>query len=118
MEWQELKAFALELGLPEVVETVSWGEPCLKAHGKNWVWISPSEKCPVFKVPFDEREMLLELRADVFFITDHYRNHRLVLMRADRFDAQWARANLIRVWREQAPKRFLNQWDDKQGAAR
>ncbi len=32
--WQELRDFALSLGLPEVVETTSWGQPCLKAHGK------------------------------------------------------------------------------------
>lgn len=113
MNWEELKAFALSLDLPEVVETTAWGEPCLKAHGKMWVWWSPSADCPVFKVPFEERDMLLEVRPDTFHLTDHYRNHRLVLMRAGKFDAEWARANLIRVWREQAPKRFLKRWDSE-----
>ena len=110
--WSELRDFALSLGLPEVVETTSWGEPCLKAFGKNWTWWSPSEKCPVFKVDFDERDFLTEHRGDVFFVTDHYRNHRLVLMRVGRFDPHWARENLVRVWRAQAPKRFLKQWDE------
>ena len=115
-DWPTLRDFALSLGLPEVVETTSWGEPCLKAFGKNWTWWSPSERCPVFKVDFDERDFLLDMRADTFFLTDHYRNHRLVLMRAGAvFDADWARANLTRVWRAQAPKRFLKQWDIEQG---
>ena len=111
--WPDLRAFALGLGLPEVTETTSWGEPCLKAFGTNWTWWSPSEKCPVFKVDFDEREFLLEHRAETFFITDHYRNHRLVLMHAAGFDPAWAEANLRRTWRAQAPKRFLKRWDEE-----
>ena len=111
MTWEKLRDFALALNLPEVIETTAWGNPCLKAHGKLWVWMSPSEHAPVFKVPFEEREMLLEIRSNTFFVTDHYRNHRLVLMRAERFDAEWARGNLIKVWRNQAPKRFLKAWD-------
>ncbi len=112
--WTDLRDFALTLGLPEVVETTAWGEPCLKAFGKMWTWWSPSEKCPVFKVDFDEREFLLEHRSDAFFITPHYRNHRLVLLRAERFDPDWARENLHRVWRAQAPKRFLKTFDEQQ----
>lgn len=112
--WPELRDFAISLNLPNVVEATSWGEPCLKAHGKMWTWWSPSAKCPVFKVDFDEREFLLEHRADTFFLTDHYRNHRLVLMRPAAFDGPWAKDNLMRVWRAQAPKRFLKQWDAEQ----
>ena len=109
--WPDLRDFALSLGLPQVTEATSWGEPSLKAHGKLWTWWSPSEKCPVFKVDFDEREFLLEHRSDLFFVTPHYRGHRLVLMRPDKFDPDWTEANLRRVWRDQAPKRFLKQFD-------
>lgn len=115
--WEQLRDFALSLDLPEIVETTSWGEPCLKAFGKNWTWWSPSAQCPVFKVEFDERDFLLEHRADTFFLTDHYRAHRLVLMRPDRFDAPWAHGNLYRVWRAQAPKRFLKTWDAQGGGS-
>ena len=111
IDWPVLKALALSLDLPEIIESTSWGQPNLKAFGKLWVWWSPHEDCPVFKVDFDEREHLLEHRADTFFITPHYRNHRLVLMRVHAFDADWARDNLQRVWRTQAPKRFLKNWD-------
>jgi hypothetical protein len=112
-DWQALKTFALALGLPQVIEATSWNNPCLKAHGKLWTWWSPSEQCPVFKVDFDERDFLLEHRPETFFVTPHYRNHRLVLMHADHFDAAWIEANLRRVWRDQAPKRFLKTWDER-----
>lgn len=115
LDWDSLKAVALGLDLPGVEETTSWGEPCLKAHGKLWVWWSPSEDAPVFKVPFEEREFLVEAEPDRFFFTAHYRRHPLVLMRPEKLDLDWVRANLVRVWRAQAPKRLLTAFDAAQG---
>ena len=109
--YESVKELALSLELPGVTEAVSWGQPCLKAHGKLWVFWSPSENAPVFKVPFEEREMLVETAPDVFFFTDHYKNHKLVLVYPDKLDPDWARANLVRVWREMAPKRLLKAYD-------
>jgi hypothetical protein len=116
--WPRLKAMALRLGLPAVEETTSWGEPTLKAHGKLWVWWSPHEDAPVFKVPFEEREMLLEADPDTFFVTPHYKSHPLVLVRPQKLDLAWAKANLIRVWRAQAPKRLLKAYDEAQQRAK
>ncbi len=110
-DWERLKKMALGLGLPGVVETVSWDQPTLKAHGKLWVWWSPHEDAPVFKVPVEEREMLVAADPDRFFVTAHYRSHPLVLVRPEKLDLEWAKANLIRVWRAQAPKRLLKAYD-------
>jgi hypothetical protein len=106
-DWDRLKALALSLGLPGVEETASWGQPTLKAHGKLWVWWSPHEDAPVFKVSFEEREVLVEAEPETFFFTPHYRSHPLVLVRPEKLDPDWAKANLVRVWRAQAPKRVL-----------
>jgi hypothetical protein len=111
-DWDHLKAMALGLDLPGIEESTSWGEPCLKAHGKLWVWWSPSEDAPVFKVSFEEREILVEAEPERFFFTAHYRNHPLVLVRPETLQLDWARANLIRVWRTQAPKRVLKSYDN------
>jgi hypothetical protein len=110
-DWHRLRTMALGLDLPGVEEATSWGHPCLKAHGKLWTWWSPSEDAPVFKVSMEEREVLLEAEPERFFITPHYRSHALVLMRPAQLDLDWAKANLIRVWRAQAPKRFLREFD-------
>jgi hypothetical protein len=69
----------------------------------------------VFKVTREEREVLLEAEPHRFFLTDHYRSHPLVLMRPAAFDPDWARANLAKVWRAQAPRRFLKAWDARPG---
>lgn len=111
--WDDLRAFALALDLPKVEDSISWGNPGLKAHGKLWTWWSPQDyaDAPVFKVAPEERDFLMEAAPEIFFITDHHRPYGLVLMRPDRFDADWARSNLFKVWRQQAPKRFLKDWD-------
>ena len=102
---------ALGLGLPGVEETTSYGQPTLKAHGKLWVWWSPHEDAPVFKVPIEEREVLVESDPETFFFTPHYRDYPLVLVRPEKLDLDWAKANLIKVWRAQAPKRLLKAYD-------
>ena len=114
IDWERLKALALGLDLPGVEETTSWGQPTLKAHGKNWVWWSPHEDAPVFKMPREEREMLIEADPETFFVTPHYQSHGLILVRPEKLDPEWAKANLIRVWRAQAPKRVLKAYDAAQ----
>lgn len=111
LTYETLRDLALSLGLPGVTEAVSWGQPCLKAHGKLWFFWSPTENAPVFKVPFEERDMLVESDPETYFFTPHYQNHKLVLARPERVDPGWAKANLVRVWREQAPKRLLKAYD-------
>jgi hypothetical protein len=110
-DWERLRKIALGLGLPGIEETTSWGEPTLKAHGKLWVWWSPHEDAPVFKVAIEEREMLIEAEPQTFYCTPHYKDHPLVLVRPEKLDPAWAKANLMRVWRAQAPKRLLKELD-------
>jgi hypothetical protein len=86
--WPKLRALALSLDLPGITETTSWGQPCLKAHGKLWAWWSPHEDAPVFKISIEEREMLIEAEPETFFVTPHYAGHRLILGRPARCDPE------------------------------
>jgi hypothetical protein len=113
--WESLRAFALSLGLPHVEDAISWGNPNLKAHGKMWVWWSPTEQAPVFKVAFEEREFLCEVEPETFFFTAHYKPHGLLLVRPERLEEDWARDRLLRTWREMAPKKVLKAWDEANG---
>ena len=86
-------------------------EVAFKVNGKAMLFWNPTHDCPVFKVPFEERDHLIEMDPDTFFTTDHHRPHRLVLARPDRLDIEWARENLTRVWRAQAKKAVVKAWD-------
>jgi len=109
--YPELRDLALSLNLPEVTEAIPWGNPCLKAHGKMWCWWSPYVDAAVFRASRDEREMLLAADPDTFTLHPHYAAHNLILVRAGRIDPDWARARLLRDWRDAAPKRWLKAWD-------
>ncbi len=111
VDWQRVRDLAFALGLPGIEETTSLKQPTLKVHGKLWVWWSPYEDALVFKVPVEEREILIEVEPEAFFVTDHYRGHPMVLVRPDKLDLAWARHNLVRAWRELAPKRVLKEFD-------
>jgi hypothetical protein len=117
-DWDRLRKMALGLRLPGVEEATSLGQPTLKAHGKLWVWWSPHEDAVVFKVPFEERDVLVEAEPSVFFVTAHYKGHPMVLVRPEKLDLEWAKANLVRVWRAQAPKRVLKAYDEARQRAK
>lgn len=113
MDREALFALAKSLGLEGITEAVSWGQPTLKAFGKIWFYWNPKEDAPVFKVAsLDERDMLIEAAPDIFFTTDHHRPYALVLARPAKLDPQWARENLMRVWKAQAPRRILKRWEE------
>lgn len=113
--WPALRDFALGLGLPEVIETTAWGNPCLKAHGKMWVWWSPYMDAACFKGSIEEREALHEADPDTFLLHPHYANHGILLVAAGRIDPGWAEARLHSTWRAAAPKRWLKAWDAARG---
>jgi hypothetical protein len=116
-DWPALKAFALGLELPMITVDHPWGHEVLKAHGKLWCYWAAYEDAAVFKADHDEREALMHADPQTFFLHPHYAPHRLVLVRAGRIDPDWARARLIRQWRDAAPKRWLKAWDTAQGTA-
>lgn len=113
--WDSLRAFALALGLPQVTDAVSWGQPNLKAHGRMWVWWSPTEQVACFKMTGRAaRDFYLEADPQTFFVTPHYAPHPLLLVRAGRLDPDWARQTLIASWRSMAPKKLLAAFDAAQ----
>lgn len=113
--YDDLRKLALSLDLPEVADGTAWGHPCLRAHGKMWVWWSPLVDAAVFFCDFEEREMLLAADPETFTLHPHYAPHRYVLVRAGRVDPDWARVRLARRWRELAPRRWLKAWDAARG---
>jgi hypothetical protein len=99
------------LALPETAETTSWDARSFKVNGKVILFWNPTHDCPVFKVPIEERDFLIEADPATFFTTDHHRPWPLVLARPARLDPGWAHANIERVWRALAKKRTVKAHD-------
>ena len=115
--WDDLRALALSLDLPQVTVAYPWGHEVLKAHGRMWCYWGKMADGAVFKADVDEREMLLAADPETFFQHPHFTPHGLILARAGRLDPGWARARLVRQWRDAAPKRWLKEWDKVQAGA-
>ena len=52
---------AMVLALPETEETTSWDARSFKVNGKVILYWNPTYDCPVFKVPVEERDFLIEV---------------------------------------------------------
>lgn len=92
---------------PGVELSSSYGRPSLKVKGKFFTWVKEDgDSIVIGGVDFDERDMLMETQGDIFYITDHYRNSRYVLMRVSRADPSTVEAFLRRRWFEIVPKKL------------
>jgi hypothetical protein len=95
------------LGWPGVERSTSYGRPSLKVLGRFFTWVKEDGDSIVLGgIDFDERDMLMETQGDVFYITDHYRNSRAVLMRLSKADPAAIEAFLRRRWFAVAPKKL------------
>ena len=95
------------LGWPGVQLSTSYGRPSLKVNGKFFTWLKEDgDSITVGGVDFDERDMLMESQGDVFYITDHYRNSRYVLIRLSKADPATVETFLRRRWFDIAPKKL------------
>ena len=73
------------LGLPDVEESTAYGFPALKVHGKLLACMPAHRSAEpgsiVVRVDFDDRDELLAIAPDVYYVTDHYADYSGVLVR-------------------------------------
>ncbi|WMT89498.1 MmcQ/YjbR family DNA-binding protein [Pelagibacterium sp. H642] len=105
MTWEELVALALSF--PGVVESTSYGTPAIKLGTKFLLRLREPDIIALQRPSMDERDMLLEVEADLFFITDHYRDYPYVLVRLDNLAPDHFRSLFETIWREKATKAQL-----------
>ncbi|MBN8956032.1 MAG: MmcQ/YjbR family DNA-binding protein [Rhizobiales bacterium] len=104
----------MALAWPGVEDSRSYGTLSLKVKGKFLTRLREDGDSLVLKgVPFEEREMLMAAHPDVFYITDHYRDWPMVLVRLSKAPAPVVKALLLRSWRETAPKKLVAELDGR-----
>jgi hypothetical protein len=107
--WEDVRA--LGLALPGVVEETSYGTPALKVSGKLLARLKEDGETLALRVAFEERQALVGSRPDVFFVTPHYENYPMVLVRLAAVDLAELRELLEGAWLERAPKRVAAAWE-------
>jgi len=83
------------LALPEVEEGTMYGSPALKVHGRLLTCLAIHKSAEpaslVVRTDFDERAALLAEEPETYYLTDHYVNHPVVLVRLSRIRADQLR---------------------------
>jgi hypothetical protein len=110
MTFDDLRKIAL--AWPEVEDGTSYGTSALKVRKKMLVRLKEDGDSLVMPgVPSDKRDMLLETQPTVFYLTDHYRDYPIVLIRLSKAKRTTVEPFLRRRWRELASKKAVREFD-------
>jgi len=75
-------------GLPGVEESTTYGAPSLKLHGRLLTCPALNKSAELnslaVSIDFDQREALISEAPDTYYVTDHYVNYPIVLVRLSR----------------------------------
>ena len=106
--------------LPGAEDSTSYGTPALKVRGKLFARLHQDGNCFVLRSSVLDRQILLQIDPEVFFITEHYRGYPWVLVRFSAVQRAMLPDLLERAWRMVAPKTLIekhDQADDGKSAA-
>src|SRR5574341_1663372 len=101
------------LTLPDVEEGTTYGSPALKVRGQMFACIaihrSAERNTLAVRIDFDQRDRMIADAPDTFYLTDHYVNHPVVLVRLSRVHPDALRELLTAGWKFVAERRQRRQ---------
>jgi len=109
MNFDDVRKMAAEL--PGAEEGTSYGTPAFKVRKALFARLREDGDSLVLKRNIFERAYLMEAHPDVFYITDHYRDYPLVLMRLSAATPGQLREGLEESWRIAAPRTLVARMD-------
>jgi hypothetical protein len=99
----------IALALPQVEEGTTYGSPALKIRGKLLACIpihrSAESESLAVRIDFPQREELLATHPDVYYLTDHYVNYPVVLVRLSQIRRDVLEDLLAQAWQFVAAKK-------------
>lgn len=100
----------IALALPGAEASTSYGTPSVKIRGKILSrWRTEAEGALAIRCDFLDRQILLQTQPDVFFLTDHYVNYPMVLMRLEKTSRDVLIDVVERAWRLVAPAKLVRE---------
>jgi hypothetical protein len=112
------RVLAIALALPGVEECTTYGTPGLKVKGKILSRLrTEAEGALALRCDFIDREILLRAAPRTFFVTDHYRDYPMVLVRLNKVRLRELPALIERAWRTVAPAKLVADYDARRTSA-
>ncbi len=98
----------IALSMEGVEEVTTWGVSGFKIRGKLMACPAINKSAEpdslMARVGFDERDELITADPDVYYLTDHYKDHPVVLARLSRIRKDALRGLIELAWRHAASK--------------
>lgn len=99
--------------MPGAEAATSYGTPAVKVKGKLLSrWRTEAEGALAIRCDFLDRQILLVAQPDVFFLTDHYRDYPMILLRIDKASRAAMTDAVERAWRLVAPAKLVRLRDE------
>lgn len=99
----------IALNFPGVEEGTSYGTLAYRVSKKFLCRMKEDGESLAIRMDFAEREMLIEGEPATFYITDHYRNYEMVLIRLPKIHPEELKRIFANAWRQFAGKRMLKE---------
>lgn len=103
-----------ELGLPEVIESTSYGAPSLKVKTRNFASVRGPQEM-VLHCPLEQKDLLMEMAPDIYWQTDHFKGWPGLLVRLEVIGDEELKLRLEDAWRFRAPKRLADAYAASKG---
>jgi hypothetical protein len=91
------------LGLPDVEESTTYGTPSLKVRGKLLTCLAINKSAEpdslAVCIDFEQRAELVSADPNIYYLTDHYVDYPVVLVRLGRIHLDALRDLLDAAWR-------------------
>lgn len=97
----------LALRLPGVERGTSYGTPSLHVRKKFLARLKEDGETVAIRVDFADRDVLIELDPEAFYVTDHHVGHPAMLVRLKQVRLAMLERLIEQAWRMQAPKSLV-----------
>jgi hypothetical protein len=102
----------IALALPATEASTSYGTPSIKVRSKILSrWRTEAEGALALRCDFLDRQILMQALPEVFFLTDHYLNYPMILVRLDKVSKDVLVDVTERAWRMVAPGKLVKARD-------
>jgi hypothetical protein len=88
----------IALALPKTEERSCYGTPGFYVGKKIFARLLEDGDSVVLKIDYDRRDVLMKADPRTYFITDHYRNYPMLIVRLSAVDAADLRELLETAW--------------------
>lgn len=100
------------LPLPGVIEKMHFEDPAFYVNKK--IMANVKLKDELVALHTLEREKWMAADPDTFFITDHYRNYKYMLVRLETVSPDDLKELLITAWRNRATQKLIREYEGQQ----